>query len=252
MLAVIAGITLFCGSIYVLLGTSLGARLGFLIAFTALMGFMVLLTSLWMTTASPLNTLKGRIPSWKVKEAVARLDESKISQARAIDRKGHTVDPTEASNVKAAVDTALVTKVATPTEPVTADENKYAQFDDVTQYTVDNTLEVGGSNPQFWKLQLHHTPKFAVVHFCEVVKRPADAPFGLPPLTPTCSTSAGAKQGYLILERDLGSLRVPPFVAFVMALTLFVLGLLGLHWREKDEMAMAAARGATTPVPVNA
>ena len=40
VLVVVAAIVLFCGSIYVLLGTNLGARLGFLIAFTGLMGFM--------------------------------------------------------------------------------------------------------------------------------------------------------------------------------------------------------------------
>ena len=44
MLVVVAGIVLFCGSIYLLLGTNLGARLGFLVAFTGLMGFMVVLT----------------------------------------------------------------------------------------------------------------------------------------------------------------------------------------------------------------
>ena len=59
------------GRIYVLLGTNLGARLGFLIAFTGLAGFMVILSLLWCTTASPLNTLKGRIPQWKVQEVIA-------------------------------------------------------------------------------------------------------------------------------------------------------------------------------------
>ena len=38
ILVVVAGIALFCGSVYVLLATNLGARLGFLVAFTALMG----------------------------------------------------------------------------------------------------------------------------------------------------------------------------------------------------------------------
>jgi thiosulfate reductase cytochrome b subunit len=64
VLVVVAGIALFVGSIYLLLGTNLGARLGFLVTFTGLMGFMVVLTLLWCTTASPLNTLKGRIPEW--------------------------------------------------------------------------------------------------------------------------------------------------------------------------------------------
>ena len=56
VLVVIAAVVLFLGTIYILLGTNLGARLGFLISFTGLAGFMVILTLLWCTTASPLNT----------------------------------------------------------------------------------------------------------------------------------------------------------------------------------------------------
>src|SRR5436190_14870346 len=77
VLVVVAGIGLFCGSIYLLLGTNLGARLGFLVAFTGLTGFMVILTLLWSTTASPLNTLKGRLPAWQVKQVVLGNDLSK-------------------------------------------------------------------------------------------------------------------------------------------------------------------------------
>ena len=36
LLVVVAGIVLFCGSVYVLLGTNLGARLGFLLSLSAL------------------------------------------------------------------------------------------------------------------------------------------------------------------------------------------------------------------------
>src|SRR6476660_1648793 len=59
VLVVVAAVVLFLGSIYVLLGTNLAARLGFLIAFTGLAGFMMLPSLLWCTTASPLTTLKG-------------------------------------------------------------------------------------------------------------------------------------------------------------------------------------------------
>ena len=76
ILVVVAGIVLFCGSVYLLLGTNLGARLGFLVAFTGLAGFMVVLTILWVTTQSPLNTLKGRTPEWNVQQYVSSLDRS--------------------------------------------------------------------------------------------------------------------------------------------------------------------------------
>jgi hypothetical protein len=62
---------LFCGSVYLLLATNLGARLGFLVAAASLSGFLVLLSILWMTTFTPLESPKGRDSSWKVKEVVS-------------------------------------------------------------------------------------------------------------------------------------------------------------------------------------
>ena len=91
VLVVVAGIGLFCGSIYVLLGTNLGARLGFLVAFTGLMGFMVILSLLWCTTASPLNTIKGRIPQWQVQEVVATPENPKIRRPSTASRRRRTV-----------------------------------------------------------------------------------------------------------------------------------------------------------------
>ena len=256
VLVVVAGIGLFCGSIYVLLGTNLGARLGFLVAFTGLMGFMVILSLLWCTTASPLNTIKGRIPQWKVQQVVKSPEQSTIDAVQGIQKKANRVDPTEAANVKAAVDAVLVPKEATPTEPLGPEDNKFAidAFTDVTKYMIVNTFEVGGSNPQFWKLQFTHDPLYAVAQFCQVKVAPVTRPSVLPPIPPECDPNG--ETGFVVLKRDLGSLRVPPFVAFCMFTILFVLGLLLLHWREKDEMDAEAkkqeqqqAESRPTPVP---
>ena len=256
VLVVVAGIVLFCGSIYVLLGTNLGARLGFLVAFTGLMGFMVILSLLWCTTSSPLNTIKGRIPQWRVQEVVQNPEDSRIEAVHGIQKPANRVDPTEAANVKAAVDAVLVPKEDTPTEPLGPDDNQFAieQFTDVTKYQILNTFEVGGSNPQFWKLQFTHDPLYAVAQFCEVAAAPIDRPTVLPPIPPECDPDGVT--GFVVLSRDLGSLRVPPFVAFIMSSILFVLGLLMLHWREKDENEVEAkkqeqkeAEKRPTPVP---
>ena len=249
VLVVVAGIVLFVGSIYVLLGTNLGARLGFLVTFTALAGFMCILTLLWCTTASPLNTLKGRIPQWKVVEVVKSPEKAKTTAVHGIKQKKNVAEATEASNVKAAVDAALVTKVSTPTVEYTPNDNRFAKFQDVTKYEVLQTWEIGGSSPKFWKGQFTHTPEYAVVQFCEVTDTSQSQPFGLPPLPPECSTAQGAQTGYVVLTRDLGSLRVPPIVAFFISLILFGLGLLALHWREKDEMAAEAAKAGPVAVP---
>jgi hypothetical protein len=237
-LVVVVAILLFCGSVYLLLGTNLGARLGFLVAFTGLMGFLVLLSTLWITTASPLNTLKGRPASWKVQEIISDPSGAKIAAVHDIASKKNKVDTTEAANVKAAVDAVLVTKVATPTVEVKPEDNRFAKFNSVTNYMVLETYEIGGSNPHFWKGEFTHTTHYAAVQFCEVQQ--VQQPFGLPPLPPECNPDG--QKGYVILQRDLGSLRVPPFVAWISFIILFVLGLLMLHWRERDEQDAERAK----------
>jgi hypothetical protein len=251
-LVVLAGIGLFCGSTYLLLSTNVGARLGFLIAFTGLMGFMVLLSTLWMITASPLNTLKGSIPQWEVKEVVNDLANAKTAAAHGIATKGVKVDPVEAANVKAAVDAALVTKVPTAVTPVPPGANKYARFGVVTEYMTENTYEVGGSKPHFLNFEFTHQPEHAVVKFCAVETQ--NVPFGVPPPATRCDKNSD-KNGYVVLERNLGSLRFPPMIAFIIAVLLFGLGLLALHWRERDEAETArraASETESAPPPVPA
>jgi hypothetical protein len=245
VLVVVSAVILFCGSVYLLLGTNLGARLGFLVAFTGLMGFMVVLSVLWITTASPLNTIKGRVPAWKVKQVVANLDDANIEDARTITEDGEKVSKAESANVKAAVDEALVSEEPTAAEPEPP-EKKFAQFTEVTEYLTGDTYETGGGNPNPFDFEFTHAPHIAAMEYCEVIDVETDP--SLPPPEPECDPESD-KQGFIILERDLGSLRVPPFVALVMFSVLFVLGLLALHWREQDE---AAIEQGLRPVPAPA
>ena len=256
VLVVVAAVVLFVGSIYLILGTNMGARLAFLVTVTALMGFMVVLTSLWITTASPLNTLKGSVPKWEIKEVVPSLDESKVTEVRDIEEDGTKVSTVEAANVKAAVDEGLVTKVSNAVEEFTPEDNEFALFDDVTQYKVLSTYEIGGSNPSWLDFQFTHTPRFAVVQFCGTDQTPII--FGTVPPAPECAPEGSedaADNGFVVLEYNLGDVRFPPIVAFTSSVILFALGLLSLHWYEKDRKAIAAATEAaavttTTPARV--
>ena len=252
ILVVVAGIALFCGSIYVLLATNLGARLGFLVAFTSLMGFMVLLSTLWITTASPLNTLRGRLPSWKVAEVVANPANAKTEAIRNLDEVGRKVGATQEADIKAAVDEVLIREEEIAAEgPLDPNDNKYAKFSLVTEFKVLQTRQVGGSKPNPLDFELTHTPLYAVVEYCQLVEDTTT--FGLaPPKNPPCSQADDAERAFLVLERDLGSVRVPPIVAFVGSLLLFGLGLLALHWRERDEQEAAKATGSLTPARVEA
>jgi hypothetical protein len=247
VLVVIAAVTLFIGSIYLLLGTNLGARLGFLVTFTCLMGFLLVLSVLWLTTASPLESPKGRVASWSVIENVPDITKAQTEAVRDIAKKENKASQTDASNVLAAVDAALVTKQSTPTVTVTPNDNRFAKFDDVTQFMVLQTYTLGGSNPQFWKGQFNHSTKYAVVEYCKTATQTQT--FGLPPLPPECASGADAQRGFVVVKYDYGTLRLPPFVVIVITAILFGLGLLALHWREKDEMERAKAEAGPVAVP---
>ena len=85
VLVVLSAIGLFCGSTYLLLATNLGARLGFLVAFASLTGFMVLLSTLWWTSGnSGIDPPHGRSPSWKVVDVVSDIRQSKIEAVQNI------------------------------------------------------------------------------------------------------------------------------------------------------------------------
>jgi hypothetical protein len=245
VLVVVAGILLFVGSIYLILGTNMGARLAFLVTFTGFMGLMVLMTALWITTSSPLNTLRGSVPAWEIKEVVSTLDESDVAEVQSIQEDGTRIGEAEAANIKAAVDEGLVTKVDNAVETFTPEDNEFAQFSDVTDYLVTNTWEIGGSDPSFLDFEFTHTPKFAVVQFCGTA--PNTQPFGVAPDEPSCAaegTPEAESNGFVILEYNLGDVRLPPIIAFISTTILFVLGLLMLGWYEKDRRAVAAAAAA--------
>lgn len=242
VLVVVAGILLFVGSIYLILGTNMGARLAFLVTFASLMGFMVVLTSLWITTASPLNTLRGSVPKWEIKEVVTTLDESTIPEVRTIQEDGTKVPTVEAANIKAAVDEGLITKVDNAVEKFTPEDNEFALFSAVTDYLATSTYQIGGSNPSFLDFQFTHSPHYAVVEVCGVA--PNTAVFGTVPDTPQCAapgTEEAKSNGFVVLEYNLGDVRLPPIVAFFSFIILFVLSLLMLGWYEKDRKAVAAA-----------
>ncbi len=96
VLTVLCAVGLFCGSTYLLLGTNLGARLGFLVAAAGLTGFLVLLTTLWLTTPgsatgnSDLDPPHGNSASWKVVEVVPITSpHSKIAAVRELPDQGN-------------------------------------------------------------------------------------------------------------------------------------------------------------------
>ena len=98
---------LFCGSIYLLLATDVGSRLGFLISFASLTGFLAMLGLIWFTNLTPLNALHGPPPHWEVTEIVDNPAQAKNEKVRTIEEDGVPLDAAAQGEIKATVDSAV-------------------------------------------------------------------------------------------------------------------------------------------------
>lgn len=250
VLTVIAAIALFCGSVYLLLTTNLGASLGFLVAAACVTGFMVLLSAMWITTQTPLNSPHGSGARWRVVELVDEPASSSVASVRTIQEQGNVVANEDLATLKPEVDTGIVQPSEEGEEA--PEPSEFVIFSSADQFLIDadglQSYYVGGG----FSLRFFdddwvniHEPRYAAVEFCPVLDE-GDT-FPEPPPEPECDPNRPT--GFVILARDLGTQRKVPVYWFLGSLVLFALCLLGLHWREKDLRAARAAADAETRVP---
>jgi len=64
VLVVLVGVVVLMGSVYLILSTNLGSRLGFLVALSGLFGWLTILTFVWWLTPPAIGP-RGNIPTWK-------------------------------------------------------------------------------------------------------------------------------------------------------------------------------------------
>jgi len=251
VLTVLCAVGLFCGSVYLLLGTNLGGRLGFLIACAGLSGFLVLLTTLWLTTPgsatgnSDLDPPHGNSSSWKVVEVVSDPSQSKIEAVRNLPTQGTKGTTDLITQVKPAVDAAIVTAA-----PVAGQEAPVQPFATLNlSSSTDYVLGFPGSQSYvyidktenfFW-----HRHRYAAVEFC-IARKDSTGTLVQGPSGPECDPLQATH--FAILSYNYGSIRKPVVFYWLFSLLFFGLSLLGLYWWEKDDRARK--RAALTPVPV--
>jgi hypothetical protein len=229
---------------------------------------LMLVSALWWTTASPLNTLKGRIPGYEVNESIAGDDfaRSKIEAIQTIGPK-NKLDLAETTNVKAAIDTLVLIPKSSGGEPAELPD-EFQTFESSTDYLVAAAYSTGGgawldkNSPYLhlgdikvstdasfpWVHVTAHVPSYSVAVLCPIDIEAQQVPFGDPIPEPTCDPDKQATT--IVLEKDLGSLRFPPFMVMVSSGIMFALFLLGLHWRERDLQELAEQEAADkSPTP---
>jgi hypothetical protein len=252
VLVVAVGVSVLMGSVYMILSTNLGSRLGFLVAVAALSGWMALMGFVWAMYGIG---YKGTAPHWVVEEVVTSqsktdLDAAHLNKAHDLSkwRELPSDDPSR-GEAQATASAALITE-GSRVKAFTAD----------TDFQVIDAYTVGGKNVAKdvdWRHPLGkgrtsgvkawiegwipgpHPPHYSLIQVQAVEK--VSVPFGTTPPKPKIDTSAPIQS--VILVRDQGKLRVPPVMIMLASLIVFGITTSTLHRRDKATWAARAAAG---------
>jgi hypothetical protein len=241
VLIVVIAVSLFCGSIYVLLATNLGARLGFLVALTGLMGWLMLMGIMWSIYGIG---LKGPDPSWKaVPGRTVLQDTDALYQAGLFSRR---IDVPEGAGFPEEADLVADEFQRDGWTQVSEDDPSFAQASAAAGEFLEDTgafaagefqavrvFDVGGERypmiGDFDLVAFFHKPRHAVVEVAPLVQVRTEA--GRAPPPPTVDDAR--QRQYVYMVRDLGARRQPAFVLAFGAGLIFLVGCWLLHRRDR-------------------
>ena len=227
-LYVLLAVLILPGSVYMLLATNTGARLGFQLAAAGLSGFMVILgTTWWMYGIGP----QGPAPTWKGVTVVT--GDPGASRPEVLHEfpdeweKLEITDP-EVADAQPVVDGEL-----------TNHGEAGGAFATATEYLVVGAFNKGGETyaplglPSIRPINILHKPHYLVVQVQPVIEQ-EETPGAAPP-RPAADPNAPVYS--VLLIRDLGHLRLNPAVATISSALIFGLLVYQLHTRDKEAMA---------------
>jgi hypothetical protein len=249
VLAVAVGIAVLMGSVYMILSTNLGSRLGFLVAVAGLSGWLSLMGFVWAMYGIG---YKGTAPHWVIEEVVTSTSKTDLSAAhltKAHDLEGWRelkADDPSRGEAQATASSALITE-GSRVKAFTADTD----FQVIDAYTIGGrpiTKNVSWSDPlgdkglkgwlEGW-IPGPHPPHYSIIQVQAVKK--VSVPFGETP--PPAELDKTAPIESVIMVRDQGKLRVPPVLIMLASMIVFGVTCSTLHRRDKATWAARAAAG---------
>ncbi len=224
LLTVIIGFVILCGSVYGIMATNIGSRLAFLVAATALAGWMMLMGGVWMVYGIG---LRGPDPSWEPVAGSAVLQGvDPLGAAGVLDPNADVPDDATATESAEIVSETfleqgwVVLDKASPqfgqaqaaaTEILIEEEAFTAG-----QFEIVEVFDIGGErypkiNDSLDFLAFRHTPHYAVAEAAAFV--PVRTEPGRAPVSPEVDESR--ERVYVYMVRDLGARRQPPAVLLI-------------------------------------
>jgi hypothetical protein len=256
ILTVIIGTIVWMGSVYLILGTNVGARLGFLLTLTGLAGWMALMGFVWWIYGIG---LKGDEPSWKQVEGRTVIQEvDLLYQAGVLDQPIDVTAETDSEVAALFVEAQLLdqgwTRVgesapefgqAEASASVFLEEEGAfgpGEFDVTAVYEVDPPHESAypkfGPNGEFDQIAFFHKPYYTVVEVAPY--QPLLTEPGRAPTAPEVDTTRQRQYVYMI--RDLGSLREPSAYIAIGSTIVFLAMCFLLHRRDRFVAANLARK----------
>lgn len=302
ILVVALAVAVLMGSVYIILATNTGARLGMLLALTGLFGWLTILTLFWWLSPPAIGP-RGNNASWKPVEIV--VNDGTVAKTEVVstlinpndlptdqqilashpelaqeypngfllsDLQANNPDILQAVLPSDALNGWRVTASSSAGEAQAAADTALIEaklFTANTEYKKLNVFEIGGKPTRLeycpdakggnflpddpicriqYKLSkfftFTHPEHFAVVQVQPVIPQ-ATKPGEAPPLPVADQTKPVIS---VVLVRDLGDVRLIPFLYFVISVSLFIIFAWTLHNRDKTLMknkalAEAAAKG---------
>ena len=278
-LAVIIGIAVLCGSVYLLLATNLGVRLGFLVAWTGLWGWMLLMSIVWWVFG--IGWI-GSQPGWNVLQvtsnpATVLVDEVQQLEGVPVDQPPRgwieiavedasdddateVVDPeivqaqAFAADARSAADGHVVCGGADPRRLLAVNSCLFSAAD---QYKTYRVLIRGGeryrplSIPDNVVTQ-YFLPSRGKPHYAVVQIQPYQPRVEIDPnlfgddgkiVVPEPQIDENEPVYSVVLVRDHGSVRLRPALLTIFSALLFGLGCYHLHRRDQAIWAVREAAG---------
>ena len=240
LITIIAVVT-FCGSCYFVLSTNLGARLGFLVAFAALAGWMFLMGATWWSYG---KGLLGPDASWAPISGKTVLTAATVGQSGALDEPIQ-VDTTDPGSAAAEIDQEFVEggwkklessvpsfQQAGAAASVLLEESGAMRNG---EFQVISVFDKGGERrPQLLDGKLDflaflHSPHYAVVEVAPLVPQRTEP--GRAPARPEIDEARPHMYVYMI--RDLGAKRKPAGFITIGSLLVFLMLCYLLHSRDR-------------------
>ena len=253
-LIVVTAFAILVGSVYLLLATNLGTKVGFLIAAAGLTGWLAVMGWIWVAYGIG---IKGPTPHWEVEDVLTG-DVRALSDLEAANTFPQGWERMEEGNpllgdAAATAEHVLIPQTGGGHEAGAEEPSPFEPiFEDTDEYTLVGGYRTGGEdyfipggflerNDSPFPGWLHQT-HYAVIQVQPVIAQPeVDGAFALGGAPPTPVADPAQPTTSVVMVRNLGALRWDN-IKFSSAFSiLFLVICYTLHRRDKEIMALRAA-----------